>query len=96
MNIRPLHDKLIVERLEVENKSEGGIVLTSKSAQKSNRGKVLAAGKGRLLDSGERAALEVKVNDQIIFNDGYGVKTEKVDGREYLILSESDVLAIVE
>ncbi|MCE7629092.1 co-chaperone GroES, partial [Vibrio fluvialis] len=65
-------------------------------AQKSNRGKVLAVGKGRLLDSGERAALEVKVNDQIIFNDGYGVKTEKVDGREYLILSESDVLAIVE
>ncbi len=96
MNIRPLHDKLIVERLAVENKSEGGIVLTSKSAQKSNRGKVLAVGKGRLLDSGERAALEVKVNDQIIFNDGYGVKTEKVDGREYLILSESDVLAIVE
>ncbi|EKO3490718.1 co-chaperone GroES [Vibrio fluvialis] len=96
MNIRPLHDKLIVERLEAENKSEGGIVLTSKSAQKSNRGKVLAVGKGRLLDSGERAALEVKVNDQIIFNDGYGVKTEKVDGREYLILSESDVLAIVE
>ncbi|EKO3390833.1 co-chaperone GroES [Vibrio fluvialis] len=96
MNIRPLHDKLIVERLEVENKSEGGIVLTSKSAQKSNRGKVLAVGKGRLLDNGERAALEVKVNDQIIFNDGYGVKTEKVDGREYLILSESDVLAIVE
>ncbi|MBY7823658.1 co-chaperone GroES [Vibrio fluvialis] len=96
MNIRPLHDRLIVERLEVENKSEGGIVLTSKSAQKSNRGKVLAVGKGRLLDNGERAALEVKVNDQIIFNDGYGVKTEKVDGREYLILSESDVLAIVE
>ncbi|WP_154179600.1 co-chaperone GroES [Vibrio furnissii] len=96
MNIRPLHDKLIVERLEVDNTSEGGIVLTSKSAQKSNRGKVLAVGQGRLLDSGERAAMAVKVDDHIIFHDGYGVKTEKIDGHDYLILSESDVLAIIE
>ncbi len=95
MNIRPLHDKLIVERLEVENKSEGGIVLTSQSVKKSNRGKVVAVGLGRPLKNGDRARMEVK-NDQIIFNDGYGVKTEKVDGKEYLILSESDVLAIVE
>ncbi|KLV08109.1 co-chaperone GroES [Photobacterium ganghwense] len=96
MNIRPLNDKLIVERQEVENKSEGGIVLTSQSVKKSNRGKVLAVGKGKRLENGEHAVMEVKVGDVVIFNDGYGVKTEKIDGSEYLILSESDVLAIVE
>ncbi|PFG57732.1 chaperonin GroES [Vibrio sp. ES.051] len=96
MKIRPLNDKLIVERQAVENKSEGGIVLTSQSVKKSNRGKVIAVGLGQRLDNGERAAMEVKVGDEIIFNDGYGVKTEKIDGVEYLILSESDVLAIVE
>ncbi|MBE3652968.1 co-chaperone GroES [Vibrio navarrensis] len=96
MNIRPLNDKLIVERQEVENKSEGGIVLTAQSVKKSNRGKVIAVGAGKRLDNGERAAMDVKVGEQIIFNDGYGVKSEKIDGTEYLILSESDVLAIVE
>ncbi|EIA1303348.1 co-chaperone GroES [Vibrio vulnificus] len=96
MNIRPLNDKLIVERQEVENKSEGGIVLTSQSVKKSNRGKVIAAGLGKHLENGERASMEVNVGDVVIFNDGYGVKTEKMDGKEYLILSESDVLAIVE
>ncbi len=60
MNIRPLHDKLIVERLEVENKSEGGIVLTSQSVKKSNRGKVVAVGLGRPLKNGDRARMEVK------------------------------------
>ncbi|MDW6017008.1 co-chaperone GroES [Vibrio plantisponsor] len=96
MHIRPLNDKLLVERQVMENKSEGGIVLTSQSAKKSNRGKVIAVGLGKRLDNGDHAAMEVKVGDQIIFNDGYGVKNEKIDGREYVILSESDVLAIVE
>lgn len=96
MNIRPLNDKLIVERQEVENKSEGGIVLTSQSVKKSTRGKVIAVGLGKRLDNGDRASMDLKVGDHVIFNDGYGVKTEKIDGKEYLILSESDVLAIVE
>lgn len=96
MNIRPLNDKLIVERQEVENKSEGGIVLTSQSVKKSTRGKVIAVGLGKRLDNGDRVSMDVKVGDHVIFNDGYGVKTEKIDGKEYLILSESDVLAIVE
>ncbi|WPC76330.1 MULTISPECIES: co-chaperone GroES [Vibrio] len=96
MNIRPLNDKLIVERQEVENKSEGGIVLTSKSVKKSNLGKVLAVGKGRVLNNGERVPMDVAVGDTILFNDGYGVKEEKIDGKEYVILSESDVLAIAE
>ncbi|KHT62009.1 molecular chaperone GroES [Photobacterium gaetbulicola] len=96
MNIRPLNDRLIVERLEAESKSEGGIVLTSQSVKKSNRGKVVAVGLGQRLENGERAAMDIKVNDTVIFNDGYGVKSEKIDGSEYLILSESEVLAIVE
>ncbi|MCG9578519.1 MULTISPECIES: co-chaperone GroES [Vibrio oreintalis group] len=96
MNIRPLNDRLIVERLEAESLSEGGIVLTSQSVQKSNRAKVVAVGLGQRLENGDRVAMDVKVDDIVIFNDGYGVKTEKIDGSEYLILSESDVLAIVE
>ncbi|MBF9002362.1 MULTISPECIES: co-chaperone GroES [Vibrio] len=96
MKIRPLNDKVIVERQEVENKSEGGIVLTSKSVKKSNIGKVLAVGKGRVLNNGDRVPMEIKAGDTVLFNDGYGVKEEKIDGKEYVILAESDVLAIAE
>ncbi len=96
MNIRPLYDKLLVERQETQHKSEGGIILTSKSEQRSHRGKVIAAGPGRITDNGERIPMDVKQGDQILFNEGYGSKTEKVAGHEYLLLSESDVLAIVE
>ncbi|CDG16349.1 co-chaperone GroES [Enterobacter hormaechei] len=96
MNIRPLHDRVIVERTEVESKSAGGIVLTGSAAGKSTRGKILAVGNGRILESGEVKALDVKVGDTVIFNEGYGVKTEKIDNKEVLIMSESDILAIVE
>lgn len=96
MNIRPLYDRLIVERQEVESKSAGGIVLTGSATEKSTRGVVLATGKGRILENGEVQPLDVKVGDTVIFNDGYGVKAEKMDGKEVLIMSESDVLAIVE
>ena len=96
MKIRPLHDRVIIKRTEVEAKSAGGIVLTGSAAQKSTRGEVLAVGSGRILDSGEVKPIAVKVGDQVIFNEGYNVKTEKLDGQEVLILSESDILAIVE
>lgn len=96
MSIRPLHDRVIIKRKEVEAKSAGGIVLTGSAAEKSTRGEVIAVGNGRLLDSGEVRALDVKVGDQVIFSEGYGVKTEKIDGEEVLILSEGDILAIVE
>ncbi|MCE1631247.1 co-chaperone GroES, partial [Enterobacter hormaechei] len=62
----------------------------------STRGKILAVGNGRILESGEVKALDVKVGDTVIFNEGYGVKTEKIDNKEVLIMSESDILAIVE
>lgn len=96
MKIRPLHDRVIVKRKEVESKSAGGIVLTGSAAGKSTRGEVLAVGRGRVLENGEIKALDVQIGDTIIFNDGYGVKTEKIDNEEVLIMSESDILAIVE
>jgi len=96
MAIRPLHDRVIIKREEVESKSAGGIVLTGSAAEKSTRGTVIAVGNGRVLDNGDIKALDVKVGDSVIFSDGYGVKTDKLDGEEVLILSESDILAIVE
>ena len=96
MNIRPLHDGVILKRLDQETKSAGGIVLTGSAAEKSTRGEILAVGKGRILDNGEVKPLDVKVGDTVIFSEGYGLKTEKIEGEEVLILSENDILAIVE
>ncbi|MGM0526304.1 MAG: co-chaperone GroES [Pseudomonadota bacterium] len=96
MKLRPLHDRVIIKRMEVEAKSAGGIVLTGSAAEKSTRGEVVAVGKGRILDNGEVRALDVKAGDKVLFSEGYGVKTEKIDGEEYLIMSESDILAIEE
>jgi len=96
MKIRPLHDRVIIKREEIESKSAGGIVLTGSAASKSTRGKVLAVGNGRILENGEKKPLDVKVGDVVIFSDGYSVKTEKIDNNEVLIMSESDILAIVE
>ncbi|EHK90548.1 co-chaperone GroES [Aggregatibacter actinomycetemcomitans] len=96
MNIRPLHDKVILKREDVETKSAGGIVLTGSAATKSTRAKVLAVGPGRLLENGNVHPMHVKVGDTVIFSDGYGVKAEKIDGEEVLIISEGDILAIVE
>ncbi|TLU67084.1 co-chaperone GroES [Thalassotalea litorea] len=96
MSIRPLHDRVIIKRQEVESKSAGGIVLTGSAAEKSTRGEVIAVGNGRILENGEVRALDVKVGDNVIFSEGYGVKTEKLDGEDVLILSESDILAVVE
>lgn len=90
MSIRPLHDRVIVKRKEVETKSAGGIVLTGSAAAKSTRGEIIAVGKGRIPKT-DRAMLDVKVGDIVIFNDGYGVKTEKIDNEEVLIMSESDI-----
>ena len=96
MKLRPLHDRVIIKRIEVEAKSAGGIVLTGSAAEKSTRGEVVAVGNGRIVESGEVRPLDVKVGDKVLFNEGYGVKTEKIDGEEYLIMSESDILAIQE
>lgn len=96
MSIRPLHDRVILKRTEKETKSAGGIVLTGSAAEKSTRGEVIAVGKGRILENGEVRPLDVKVGDTVIFSEGYGLKTEKIEGEEVLILSENDILAVVE
>lgn len=96
MKLRPLHDRVIIKRSEAETKSAGGIVLTGSAAEKSTRGEIVAVGNGRILENGDVKALDVKVGDKVLFSEGYGVKTEKIDGEEYLIMSESDILAIVE
>ncbi|TRW48525.1 co-chaperone GroES [Aliidiomarina halalkaliphila] len=96
MKLRPLHDRVIVKRAEAESKSPGGIVLTGSAAEKSTRGEVIAVGNGRILDNGDVKPLDVKVGDVVLFSEGYGVKTEKIDGEEYLIMSESDILAVAE
>ncbi|TMO64452.1 co-chaperone GroES [Pseudoalteromonas aurantia] len=94
MNIRPLHDRVIIKRLEEETKSAGGIVLTGSAAEKSTRGEVVAVGNGRVLDSGEVRALEVKAGDTVLFGS-YVEKTEKIEGQEYLIMREDNILGIV-
>ncbi|PPI86533.1 co-chaperone GroES [Candidatus Pantoea edessiphila] len=96
MKIRPLHDRVIVKREEVEAKSAGGIMLTGSAASKSTRGKVMAVGKGRILENGQVKPLDVKIGDIVIFNESYGAKTEKINEEEILIINESDILAIVE
>ncbi|WP_343153697.1 co-chaperone GroES [Buchnera aphidicola (Mindarus keteleerifoliae)] len=96
MKIRPLHDRVIIKRNEVETKSAGGIVLTGSAAGKSTRGTITAVGNGRVLENGKIKPLDVKVGDVVIFNEGYGAKTEKIDNTELLILTESDILAVVE
>ncbi|NLX58673.1 MAG: co-chaperone GroES [Phycisphaerae bacterium] len=95
MKITPLGDKIVVKRLEAEEKTKGGIVLPDTAKEKPQRGKVIAVGDGRLLDSGERAKPSVKKGDEIVFTSYAGTEI-KVGGEEYLIMGESEVLAVVE
>ena len=95
MKLVPLYDRVIVKPFEEEQKSSGGILLGS-AAVKSTRGKVVAVGKGRVLDNGTFAPMSVKVGDTVVYNEGYGCKKEKLDGEDVVIISETDVLAIVE
>ena len=96
MAIRPLYDRVLVKRIELESKSSGGILLTGSAAEKSTRGEVVAVGSGRILENGERRALSVNVGDRVIFNESFDVKVEKIDGKEFLLMPEDKILAIVE
>ena len=95
MKIRPLHDRVLVKRLEVETKSAGGIVLTGSAAEKSSKGEVVAVGAGRVLDNGETKAVAVQVGDVVLFGS-YIEKLENIEGVEHLIMKEDNVLAVVE
>ncbi len=95
MKIRPLNDRLLVQRLEEEAKTAGGIIIPDSAKEKPAQGKVVAVGPGKTNDAGERVALQVKAGDVILFSK-YGGTDVKLDGEDYLIMREDDVLGIVE
>ena len=95
MNIRPLHDRIIVERIEEETVTAGGLIIPDSAKEKPQQGKVVAAGKGKKTDDGKVLAMDVKVGDRILFGKYAGTEI-KVDGKEYLMMREDDVLGVVE
>jgi len=95
MKVRPLHDRLLVRRIEEKGTAPGGIIIPDTAREKPTEGRVLAAGNGRMLDNGTKVALDVKVGDRILFGKYSGTEIE-VDGEEVVIVREDEVLAIVE
>ena len=95
MNIRPLHDRVIVKRLEEERKTASGIVLPDSATEKPDQGEVIAVGNGKILDDGKTRPLDVKKGDKILFGK-YSGQTVKVDDIEYLVMREEDIMGIVE
>ncbi|MBT5387776.1 MAG: co-chaperone GroES [Porticoccaceae bacterium] len=96
MKIRPLHDRVIVRREEEEQKTAGGILLPGSAQEKPNQGEVVAVGSGRILDNGEVRAIDVKIGDVVVFGQYAGNDKIDVDGEELIILSESDIKAVIE
>lgn len=94
MKLIPLNDKIVVERLEADDKTAGGIILPDTAKEKPKQGKVLAVGEGKALENGKRAEFQVKVNDRVLFTS-YAGSEVTVDGKEYLIMTEDDILAVV-
>ena len=94
-NVKPLGDKILVRRLEAEEMTAGGIVLPDTAKEKPKEGEVLALGEGKIMDSGERTQFQVKVGDRIIFSSYAGTEVT-LDGEELIIMSEDDVLAVVD
>ena len=95
MKIRPLHDRIVVKRLDEERKSPGGIVIPDTAAEKPIRGKVIAVGKGKVLENGEIRPVDLKVGDQVLFGKYTGTEI-KVDGEELLVMREDDVMGVFE
>ncbi len=95
MKIRPLQDRVIVQRVDEEEKTKGGIIIPDTAKEKPAEGKVIAVGNGKLADDGKRIALEVKKGDRILFGKYSGTEV-KISGEEYLIMREEDVLGIIE
>ncbi|MGD0960614.1 MAG: co-chaperone GroES [Methylomonas sp.] len=94
MNIRPLHDRVVVKRVEEETKTAGGIVLPGSAAEKPSEGVVLAVGAGKALDNGQVRALEVKVGDKVLFGK-YSGSEVKVGGEQYIIMREDDIMGVL-
>jgi chaperonin GroES len=94
MKVRPLHDRLLVRRIEEKETAKGGIIIPDTAKEKPMKGKVLAVGNGRVLDNGKTLALDVKVGDRILFGKYSGTEI-KIDGEEVLIVREDEVLAVM-
>ena len=94
VSITPLNDKIVVERLEAEDKSAGGIIIPDAAKEKPKQGKVLAIGDGKVLDNGKRGEFQVKVGDRVLFSS-YSGSEVTVEGKDYLVMTEDDVLAVV-
>lgn len=95
MNIRPLHDRVIVKRVEEETTSAGGIIIPDAAKEKPSRGTIVAVGNGKVLDNGDVRALEVKVGDSVLFGKYSGTEF-KADGEEFLYMNESDIIGVIE
>ena len=95
MKIRPLHDRVIVKRMEEERTSPGGIVIPDSAAEKPVKGEVIAVGKGKILENGDIRPLDVKVGDKVLFGKYSGTEV-KVDGEELLVMREDDITAVIE
>ena len=95
MKIRPLHDRVLVKRLDEARTSPGGIVIPDTAAEKPVKGEVIAVGNGKILESGELRRLDVKAGDKILFGKYSGTEV-KVDGQEYLVMREDDIMAIID
>ena len=95
MKIRPLHDRVIVKRLEEERTSPGGIVIPDSAAEKPSQGKIISVGKGKILENGNIRPLDVKAGDKILFGKYSGTEV-KVDGEDLLVMREEDVMAVIE
>jgi len=95
MNVKPLHDRILIQRIEPEESSAGGIILTSSAQDKPMRGKVIAAGPGKMLDSGNVIPLSVKAGDEVLFGQYSGTEI-KMNGSEYMVMREDDIMGIIE
>jgi len=95
MKIRPLHDRVVVRRMEEERTSAGGIVIPDSATEKPIQGEVIAVGNGKILDSGDVRALEVKVGDRVLFGKYSGTEV-KIEGEDYLVMREEDIMGVVE
>ncbi|MSQ20081.1 MAG: co-chaperone GroES [Betaproteobacteria bacterium] len=94
MKLRPLHDRVVVKRLDEERKSAGGILIPENAAEKPDQGEVIAIGNGRVMEDGKLRPLDVKVGDRILFGK-YSGSTVKIEGTEYLVMKEDDIMGVI-
>ena len=95
MTIRPLHDRVVIRRMEEERTTAGGIVIPDSAAEKPVRGEIIAAGNGKILENGEKRPLDVKVGDKVLFGKYAGTEI-KVEGEELLVMREDDIIAVIQ